>query len=269
VPVDRRRVFVRIEGEGKVPGVYQMKAGDNLPTLLARAGGPTGNAYLFGSAFYREEVRKEQEVNLEKAAVRLESEMRNAQARTAANARPQAPLDAAATEALRLAQEQAAKDALARFRQLKPTGRIAFGLPPEENSFARLPALKLQDGDRLVVPSRPDFVLVFGAVNAEASPLWRPNSRVDDYLHNAGVTIDGDVESAFVMRADGTVVSRTSVGWFSRGIQAVEVMPGDSIIVPDKVDKDSSWTKFMHGAREWAQIFANFGLGAAAISTLR
>jgi protein involved in polysaccharide export with SLBB domain len=259
VPVDRRRVFVRIEGEVKVPGIYQMSAGDNLQTLLTRAGGPTGNAYLFGSAFYREQVRKEQEANLEKAAIRLENEVRNAQAKVVANSRAQSPADAAAAEA----------QSISRFRQLKPTGRIAFGLTVDERSFARLPALKLQDGDRLVVPARPEFVHVFGAVNTESSPLWRPNTRVGDYLRSAGVTMDGDADGAFVMRVDGTVVSRTSTGWFSRGIQSVEVMPGDSIIVPDKIDKDTAWTKFMQGTREWAQIFANFGLGAAAIKTLK
>jgi hypothetical protein len=39
--------------------------------------------------------------------------------------------------------------------------------------------------------------------------------------------------------------------------------------VPEKFDKESRWTKFVQGTREWAQIFANFGLGAAAIKTLR
>jgi hypothetical protein len=53
------------------------------------------------------------------------------------------------------------------------------------------------------------------------------------------------------------------------GIGGMEVMPGDSIVIPEKFDKETSWTKFTKGTREWAQIFANFGLGAAAIKTLR
>jgi hypothetical protein len=39
--------------------------------------------------------------------------------------------------------------------------------------------------------------------------------------------------------------------------------------VPEKLDKQTAWSAFMQGAREWTQIFANFGLGAAAIKTLR
>jgi hypothetical protein len=120
-----------------------------------------------------------------------------------------------------------------------------------------------------VIPARPEFVHVFGAVNAESSPLWRSNSRVKDYLRISGVTADADMDNVFVIRVDGTVVTRSSAGWFSTGISSMEVMPGDSIVIPEKFDKETNWTKFTKGTREWAQIFANFGLGAAAIKTLR
>lgn len=269
VPMDKRRVFVRVEGEVNVPGVYQMTAGDTLQSLLVKAGGPTSNAYLFGTAFYREEVRKEQEVNLQKAANRLESAMRREATKGIANVRVQSAAEAATAESQRQASLQIERENIDRFRQMKPTGRIAFGLEPSERSFAKLPQVKLQNGDRLVIPAKPAFVHVFGAVNAEASPLWRPNTRVKDYLQVAGVNSDADVDNTFIMRVDGTVVSNGSGGWFASGIGGVEVMPGDSIVIPEKFDKETAWTKFTQGTREWAQIFANFGLGAAAIQTLR
>ncbi|MFC4930079.1 polysaccharide biosynthesis/export family protein [Massilia sp. GCM10023247] len=269
VPMDKRRVFVRVEGEVQVPGVYQMSAGETLQSLLARAGGPTGNAYLFGTAFYREQVRKEQQINLEKAAVRLEAQLRSQQAKGIANVSALSAADAAAAASQRQVELQIAEETIRRFRQLKPTGRIAFGLEPHEKSFAVLPRIKLANGDRLVVPARPDFVHVFGAVNAEASPLWRANSRVKDYLRVAGVTADADVDNVFVIRVDGTVVTKGASGWLSMGMDGIEVMPGDSIVIPEKFDKETAWTKFTRGTREWAQIFANFGLGAAAIKTLR
>jgi protein involved in polysaccharide export with SLBB domain len=269
VPMDKRRVFVRVEGEVRVPGVYQMTATDTLQSLLAKAGGPTNNAYLFGTAFYREEVRKEQAENLEKAATRLETQLRNEQSKNVANARSLSGADAQIALAQREAEMQNAQQTIAKFRQLKPTGRIAFGLEPNERSFARLPQVKLENGDRLVIPAKPAFVHVFGAVNVESSPLWRPNSRVKDYLQLAGLTADADVDNAFIMRVDGTVVSNVDRGWFAGSIGGVEVMPGDSVVVPEKLDKETKWTKFVQGTREWAQIFANFGLGAAAIKTLR
>jgi hypothetical protein len=110
---------------------------------------------------------------------------------------------------------------------------------------------------------------VFGAVNVEASPLWKPNTRVNDYLKIAGTSVDADVDNVFVLRVDGTVVSSESQGWLLGKIGGVEVMPGDTIVVPEKLDKQTAWSKFMQGARDWTQILANLGLGAAAVKTLR
>jgi hypothetical protein len=212
-------------------------------------------------------VRKEQEANLEKAARRLETQLRNEQSRLAANTRSLA--DASAAEARRQAAMLAGKEAIERVRQLKPTGRIAIGLDPAERMFNRLPQLKLENGDRLVVNAKVEFVHVFGAVNAESSPLWRPRGRVNDYLKIVGLTADADKDNIFIFRVDGSVVSRDSTKWGFGGFGGVEVMPGDSIVVPEKFDKETGWTKFTQGTREWAQIFANFGLGAAALKVLK
>ncbi|PQO94914.1 polysaccharide export protein [Massilia phosphatilytica] len=269
VPMDKRQVFVRVEGEVKVPGVYQMTAGDTLQNLIAKAGGPTANAYLFGTEFYREEVRKEQQANLQRAADRLETQVRNEQSTQAANLRAMSPTDAAVSAAQFETERRLAEERITRFRKLQSTGRIAFGLDPNDRSFARLPQVTLKNGDRLVVPSKPAFVHVFGAVNVEASPLWRPGMRVKDYLNLAGTTVEADVDNTFVMRVDGTVVSSESQGWFMGKIGGVEVMPGDTIVVPEKLDKATAWSRFTQGAREWTQILANFGLGAAAVKTLR
>jgi len=269
VPMDKRQVFVRVEGEVNVPGVYQMTAGDTLQSLIAKAGGPTGSAYLFGTGFYREEVKKEQEANLQRAADRLEAQLRSEQSRQLANLRGLSSTEAAAMSAQFESERRIAEERIARFRKLQPTGRIAFGLDPNERSFGHLPQVTLQNGDRLVVPSKPAFIHVFGAVNVEASPLWRPNSRVKDYLNIAGTTSDADIDNAFVLRIDGTVVSSESQGWFFGKIGGLEVMPGDTIVVPEKLDKQTAWTKFTQGARERTQILANFGLGAAALKTLR
>jgi protein involved in polysaccharide export with SLBB domain len=269
VPMDKRQIFVRVEGEVNVPGVYQMTAGDTLQTLIAKAGGPTSNAYLFGTGFYREEVRKEQQANLQRAADRLENQIRSEQSSQMANLSAMSPTEAAASTARFEVERRNAEERILRFRKMQSTGRIAFGLEPNERSFARLPQVALQNADRLVVPSKPAFVHVFGAVNVEASPLWRANSRVKDYLKLAGTTSDADVDNAFVLRVDGTVVSAESQGWFFGKIGGLEVMPGDTIVVPEKVDKLTAWTRFTQGAREWTQILANFGLGAAAIKTLK
>lgn len=267
VPMDKRRIFVRVEGEVNVPGVYQMTAGETLQSMLAKAGGTTSNAYLFGTAFYREDVRRQQELNLEKLVKRLESQARADQSRSVANSR--SVTDVQLAEVRRQTEATAAAQAIARVSQLRPTGRIGLGLDPRDKRFSLLPQLKLENGDRLIIPAQPEFINIFGAVNVESSPLWRQGDRVNDYLKKAGLTSDADEESIFLLRADGSVVSRDSGSWLSGGFGGTEVMPGDTIVVPEKFDKETRWSKFMTGAREWTQILANFGLGAAAFKTLR
>jgi hypothetical protein len=214
-------------------------------------------------------VRKEQAENLRRAADRLEAQVRSEESTQAANLRGMSQTDAAAATAQFEAQRRIAEERIARFRKLQPSGRIAFGMDPNDRSFAHLPQVALQNGDRLVVPARPAFVHILGAVNVEASPLWKPNTRVIDYLKLAGTAVDADVDNAFVLRVDGTVVSSEAQGWLFGKVGGVEVMPGDTIVVPEKLDKQTAWSKFTQGAREWTQILANFGLGAAAIRTLR
>lgn len=266
VPVAKRKVFARVEGEVNAPGVYQMGPGETIQSLIAKAGGATSNAYLFGTEFYREKVRQEQQANLEKAVRRLESQMRTESAKAAAN---QSGSVDAQTAALKLKREQEANaQVLAKMRDLKATGRISFGLAANDDNFEKLPALKLENGDQLVIPSRPDFVHVFGAVNQEASIIWHKGMTVEKYLADAGPTSEADMDGVFVLRANGTVISSTGRGWFS-SINSAEVMPGDSIVVPDRLNKETAYKTFTNGLKDWAQILSGFGLGAAAIKTLK
>lgn len=269
VPMERRRVFVRVEGEVKVPGVYQMSPGETLQSALAKAGGPTQHAYLFGTQFYRIQARTEQEASLERVTAKLEAQLRSQQAVQSANVMATTAADVQLAELRRAAAIQNSQASLLRLKQLRPTGRIAFGLDPRERSFNRIPDLKLANGDRLVVPARPDFVQILGEVNSESTSIWKSGATVGNYLQRAGMTTDADADNVFVVRADGSVLAADSQSWLRNSISGVQVMPGDVIVVPAKASKESAWTRFTGGLKEWAQILANFGLGAAAIKTLR
>jgi len=265
VPLAKRKVFVRVEGEVNVPGVYQMSPGETLPSLIAKAGGTTSNAYLFGTEFYREQVRKEQQANLEKAIRRIESQMRTENAKVATN---DSTVDGQAVVAKLKAAQDASAQAIAKMHELKATGRISFGLAANDEGFDKLPPLKLENGDQLVIPSRPDFVHVFGAVNQESSMIWRRGGTVERYLEDAGPTSEADMDNIFVLRANGTVLSSTGRGWFS-SVKSSDLMPGDSIVVPERLNKESAYKTFTNGLKDWAQILSGFGISAAAIKSLR
>lgn len=265
VPQGKRQVFVRVEGEVNRPGVYQMKPGDTLPSLIERAGGTTPDAYLFGAAFYREEVKVAQTANLAQLVRRLEAQSQTKLSSAAASV---TTTEGAGVAQLRLQAEAAAQQqALERLKNLKPTGRIMLDLGSDKVQAADLPRLRLEAQDRLVVPARPDFVYVLGSVNTEASLIWRDGKSVQDYLNQSGLTSGADKDEMFVIRADGSVASNSG-GLFS-GVGRIKALPGDVIVLPEKTDHESAWSVFTRNAKDITQIIYQFSLGAAAIKTLR
>ena len=257
-PVERRPVVVRLEGEFENAGVYQARQGESLRRLVVRAGGLTPMAYLFGAEFTRESTRRDQEERLKQAVDQLEQEMSRA-----ASVRAQSAGSLGDAEALR--QELEAQRALiARLRLARPTGRIVLELPADA-AAADLPDIPLEDGDRLRVPQRPSMVSVFGSVFGESSFLYRPEKTISDYLAQAGgLRREADRDSIFVLRADGSVVSRGQSGFLLSSLERMTPMPGDAIVVPEDFQR-TTWTKDL---RDWTQIFYQFGLGAAALKVI-
>ena len=266
VPLAKRRVTVRIEGEVMRPGIYQASPGDTLPVLIKRAGGLTPDAYLFGAGFYREDVRKTQRENLDKLLRRLESE--STSSLTQLSQSMGASTDTTGLQARVAAAQQSQRSAIERLRNLKPEGRIALGLTPSvENAFEELPSLRLQNADRLIVPPRPDFVYVYGSVNTESALLYKKGLKASDYLDAAGVTSGADRDAVILLRADGTALSST--GSWRNQVMSAEVLPGDTIVMPEKLDRESVWSSVFRNTLGATQIFYQLGLGAAAIKTLR
>jgi protein involved in polysaccharide export with SLBB domain len=261
VPQAKRQVFVRVEGEVLRPGVYQMSKGETLAQLVAKAGGPTSDAYMFGAAFYREAVKKAQSDSLKQLVRKLESQVDTKLSTAVASTQN------TDTNARVQAEAQAQRSALDRLRNFQPSGRVMLGLPPTLDVKEDLPRLRLEPQDRLVVPARPDFVSVLGSVNTETALIWQQGKKVQDYLDRSGVTSGADQDEVFVIRADGSVVS-DSGSWFGR-VKRMDVLPGDVIVLPEKADHESAWSVFTRNAKDITQIVYQFSLGAAAIKTLR
>ncbi len=261
VPLEKRTQFVRVGGEVRVPGVYQVEPGETLAGLIQRAGGFSKNAYPYGTVFIRETTRKQQQENLDKAIRRMEAEVSSMAASAVQNITDQ--------EKGNSVQSQVAgqRALLARLQGLKASGRIALEMDPLS---PQLPAVTLEDGDQITVPHAPSFVGVFGAVLTETAYIHRPNNTLKDYLDKSGLTRDADLDNLMVIRADGTVESnaRRSSLWGS-GFNNKRLNPGDSIFVPEVLDRRSAYTQFITGAKDWTQLFYQFGLGAAAVKTLR
>ena len=266
VPVARQTRLVTVEGEVYAPGVYQLRPGETLKGLIDRVGGFTPHAYVYGLDFSREETRQRQRENLATAIARLEALSATQTARDAANRRDE--VSAANTAAVSNAATQAQ---LARLSRVEPNGRIALELPPDVKNLDALPDVPLDHGDRISVPTRPAFVTVAGAVVNSNAFLWKGGRTAGDYLKLAGVDESADPSNMFILRADGTVnhagVRRSF--WRSNPLEDERLQAGDALIVPNQLDLETWGRALVRNLKDWSLIFSQFGLGIAAINTLK
>jgi protein involved in polysaccharide export with SLBB domain len=260
VPQTHQTAFVRLEGEFQAAGVYSVQPGETLRALVERAGGLTGQAYLFGSSFTRESTRRQQQAQLDEYSADLERDIERAATTRSSSA---VNVQEAATVSASLESQRALA---AKLRLMRSTGRIVLDISPGSTDVSSIPDLPLEDGDSFVVPPRPSNVKVVGAVYDQNAFLFESSRRAGDYLQLAGgIARSGDSRHTFVIRADGSVVSRKSKAARARGgLERLSMNPGDTVVIPEIVDK----TTLLRGLTDWSAIFGQFALGAAAINVL-
>jgi protein involved in polysaccharide export with SLBB domain len=255
VPTTEQTRFVRLEGEFVASGIYSVEPGETLRHLLARVGGFTQNAYLYGSEFTRESTRRLQQQRLNEFADSLESQI--AIRSSGANSRAVSALDSAANDAA----TAQANQTVARLRRLQPIGRIVLGVKPDSRGIDAVPDLALEDGDRFVVPRVPATVAVEGQVYSANAFVFERGLRERDYLKEAGgPDRDADKKRIFILRADGSVYSRQY-----GDVDRANMFPGDTVVVPPNLDRRA----ILRNLVDISSVFGGFGLGIAAIDLIK
>jgi protein involved in polysaccharide export with SLBB domain len=260
VPQSQQTKLVRVEGEVEHAGVYSTEPGETLRHLIARAGGLTPNAYLFGAELTRESTRIVQQQRLDDYVTQLELGTDRAAAASAAGAIT--PTDQTANAASLAATQLL----ITRLRQLRASGRVVLSLKPDANSVESLPDVPLQDGDRFIIPPRPSSVNVVGAVYEQSSFLFDPQRRVFGYLKQAGgANRDADNKHSFVIHADGSVMSREAAKTFwGNAFDQARIHPGDTIVVPEKTYRGNGLRTLL----DFSQLFSSIALGAGALAVI-
>ena len=265
IPAGKQTRLVRLEGEVAAPGLYEINAGETLTQLIQRVGGITGQAYLYGMEMDRSSVRKQQQENLDMLIRRLEAQQQSQILFLMAN---RSASDAASQSMLMQQQQQLAQTRIEALRQLKSNGRITLELKPATLTMANLPELPLEDGDRIYVPAVPGFVSAIGAINNENVFIYKPGRTVKEIIKIAGLREEAETDEIFVLRADGSIVNRASMGVFA-SLNNLELMPGDTIVVPEKLDRENTRNFVMRQLKDVSQILSQFGLGVAAIKAIK
>jgi protein involved in polysaccharide export with SLBB domain len=108
---------------------------------------------------------------------------------------------------------------------------------------------------------------VIGAVYNANSFRFEPEKRLIAYLNDAGgATREADPKRTFVIRADGTVLSRQSHNGHSRGsYENLKMQPGDAIVIPEKLRVSSKMGDFL----ATTQFASQGAFTAAALSVIK
>ena len=248
---------ITMTGEIKRPGTYTIETGERLSSVLKRAGGLYGRAFLRGLVLMRESVRRQQQAEIEKFVSFQKQRLVIEAASYSAGAVPiagQANQQGMETTTLQL--QMQALDQLVSHIQL---GRVIV----EAESLDQLEQDKendliLEEGDQITVPLRPQTVSIIGAVRNPANVLYRVDLDVEDYVGRAGGLIsDANEKEMYIVRANGS-----AEGGYAR-VRTVSV--GDTIVVPERIEAK---TRSLPLWQSIAAIIGSAALTAAAIAVI-
>ncbi len=247
---------VTLGGEVRKPGVYGIRPGERLSSLLKRAGGLLPTAYPRAAVFERNDVRELQQKSRQDLIQRLEQESTVVKTAASTTGTEEAALQQAAIQ-----QRQRVLEGL---RKAPVTGRLVIHLRTDRKSFQGSPDdIELRAGDSLVIPKQPGGVIVVGQVYNSNALTYTPGRNANWYLSRAGgATQLADKKSIFIIRADGSVTSGKEGSFWSGGVLSATVGPGDTIVVPEKpVLGGNGWKNFLSVAQ-----LAQAGALAAAVA---
>jgi len=227
---------ITVKGEVGNPGVYGIRPGERLSSVLKRAGGLMPTAYPQGAIFTRTSVRELQEKSRQDLIQRMEEEGATVKTSLTTSGSEQAQLAQQA-----MLQRERVIEAL---RRAPASGRLVIRLRPSLKGFENSSQdIELRAGDTLDIPKRPGMVLVVGQVYNTNAITYTAGKDAGWYLsQGGGATRLADKGAIFIVRADGEIMSPHQQGWWSHGILSAAIRPGDTIVVPERpVMGDTRW----------------------------
>ncbi|MBN1505726.1 MAG: SLBB domain-containing protein [Sedimentisphaerales bacterium] len=258
-----------IEGQVRFPGSYPIAKGEMLSSLIERAGGYSEEAYLKGAVFTRESARKIQRERLDKMISEIEQSMLTSAEQGTSGAL--SADDVKGEEAAMVAK----RALLAKLRTAQVTGRVVVKLAAPDEMKGSKYDFELEDNDVLTIPTTPGVVHVIGEVFNATSLQYEKGRTVSYYLRRVGgMTKEADKKQVSVVKADGSVISSEQgnrgklvfwdseqKSWFFGGFMSMEMQPGDSIVVPRKIDR----LLWLRTTKDLTQIIFQIAVAAGVV----
>jgi polysaccharide biosynthesis/export protein len=237
---------VLLIGEFARPGLYDIRRGERLSEVIARAGGLTDQAYPYGAVFSRERVKRAQEVGFRRAARELKSAALFAAGKTKGS-----PDGIAALQ--KLTDEVVSTEALGRVViEADPT---VLGVRPELDSV-------LEPGDQIFMPKRPNSVLVIGDVLNPGALQFIAGTKADAYINQAGgLRQTADEDRMFLVYPNGVAQPVSVSVW---NYNPVQVPPGSTLVVP----MDPTPLDVFTFAKDMTTLISQMAITAASLAVI-
>ena len=206
---------IKVTGQVLNPGEFSIQPGETILSILQRAGGITEDGYSEGAVFLRESVAEAQKSAFIRSADELEDTMIDIVTKGAIDNISEFTL----TPISRL---------VAKLREEEPPGRMVVDL--NYLSLKTDPGLnfRVQGGDTLHIPRRPNSISVVGEVLNASTLSFDPNKGVKDYIASSGgLNESADKEKIFIILPNGQSQLTKSSFFSSR----YALLPGSTIVV--------------------------------------
>ena len=255
---------ITIDGEVKFPGVYSYSKGEKLSSVLKRAGGFTDAAYLKGAFYSRKSVEELVRKRIDEFISNLEKDL--LQSSIVGEYAELTPEAAKAREESLMYK----RELLEKLKKTKIVGRMVVKLSELEDFEGSPYDFELEPEDFLGIPKKPSSVAMLGEIYTPQALLYQKGKTVSYYLSQVGgPTQNANTDEIYLIRADGTTISRLQgsswnsegFGWFTPGFMNIKAEPGDTIIVPQQLEK----IDFLKLADTVARTIANIALSAGIV----
>jgi polysaccharide biosynthesis/export protein len=241
---------ITVKGEVKNPGTYGIRPGEKLSSVIERAGGFQPGAYPYGTALQRVQVRELEAKNQDQMILRVKDQEANLQLL------PDTDPDKKKAKDMALVQWQTTLEQLS---SNPPSGRVAIHVDSDLKHWANSSAdIEVRAGDVVVIPKKPEYVMVTGEVFNPTAVGYRPGKSAQWYLsQSGGPTALANKKAIFVIRADGSVLGTKNGLWSGDSLNA-PLRAGDTVVVPERA---------IGGGIQWQAVFLAAQVASSVAST--
>jgi protein involved in polysaccharide export with SLBB domain len=183
------QIGVTVEGDIRAPSIYALPRGAMLSQLLAQLPLDGSNVATEYVHIERNSVAQQQKAALNEALNNLERAILTT------------PVLSSESAALRAAESSSIARFIERARAVEPEGKVAV------YTDGRFNDVRLENGDRIVLPKRSDIVIVAGEVLSPGAFVGASRLRVRDYVLRAGGFAPNANKRRFILRRpDGSAL---------------------------------------------------------------